>query len=75
LEEEVTDWRELIEAQERSGVSVKQFCEEQGSQNSPSTFGGNGFENKLPCGRTIRLWLWLRGDERSVWPICARSPI
>ena len=24
------DWRERIEAQERSGVSVKQFCEERG---------------------------------------------
>ena len=24
------DWRELIEAQERSGVSVKQFCGERG---------------------------------------------
>ena len=24
------DWRERIEAQERSGVSVKQFCEQQG---------------------------------------------
>ena len=26
----VEDWRERIEAQERSGVSVKQFCEERG---------------------------------------------
>jgi hypothetical protein len=24
------DWRELIEAQQRSGVSVRRFCEEQG---------------------------------------------
>ena len=33
----------------------------------------------LPVGptlwRTIRLWLWLRGDPRSAWPICSRSPI
>src|SRR2546425_10393426 len=30
----------------------------------------------LPVGptlwRTIRLWLWLRGDPRSAWPICSR---
>ena len=42
------EWRERIEAQERSGVSVKQFCEEQGFTEQSFYFWRKGLRRQTP---------------------------
>jgi hypothetical protein len=42
-------WAERIAEQGRSGLSVKQFCEERGVWNTLSTLGANGCGTRNPC--------------------------
>ena len=42
------DWRERIEAQERSGVSVKQFCEERGLTEQSFYSWRKRLQNQIP---------------------------
>jgi len=52
-------WRERIAAQERSGLTVQQFCKEHGLNNP--TIGGNGFANR---GRFDLPWSKPEGRRR-----------